>query len=73
MTRETALELAKGEAMAREWPWEEPIDAHLTRHMVWFGRREWVVRSNMSHRGRNVTVVIDDATGKVVSSAFAPR
>ena len=36
-------------------------------------KASWSVTSNYNARGCNATVVIDDATGKVISANFLPR
>jgi hypothetical protein len=72
MTRQDALRLAQERAQAEGWRFEPPFDARL-RKPWFFGRARWTVRSNADHLGRNVWVVIDDETGRIVSAGFAPR
>lgn len=73
MTRDAAIEAAGRIARAKAWPWDGPFVATKSRRWWLFGATRWQVRSHADQRGRNVTVVLDDATGEVVSSTFLPR
>ena len=69
-----AIEIAEKVAAERGWPWEGPILAIVRRRgWFWGGPRYWEVFSNTSCIGRNVSVAIDYATGRVLGSGFMPR
>ena len=74
MTEFGAIEIAQKVAAEKGWPWEEPILAMVRRGgWFWGGPRFWVVFSNTSCVGRNVSVAIDYTTGRVLRSGFSPR
>jgi hypothetical protein len=73
MTREEAIKEAETIARRRGWPWEPPIVAKSTRRWILIGRRIWTIRTNANYLGRNVNILIDADTGRVLSAKFAPR
>jgi hypothetical protein len=73
MIEAEAISKAHEVAQGNGWPWETPIVATRRRRGIFSRKMYWEVRSNASRRGRNAVVVIDDETGRVESSHFAPR
>ena len=73
MTREEVIAIAKSEAEAEGWRWEEPVSVTRSRAFIFFGRVRWHVMTNASYRGCNVNIHIDDATGEILQKGFAPR
>ena len=73
MTRDEAIRTACAVAETEGWPWQTPVSATLCRAFLFFGRRQWLVRSNVDYRGGNVNVRIDDLTGEILGKAFATR
>ena len=61
-----AIELAREVVLAEGWPWEEPIHA-VCRRRGWLGTgaRYWEVVSNARSVGNNVSIAIDDESGRV--------
>jgi len=43
------------------------------RSWILFGSVRWRFMTNAEYRGANVNIVVDDRTGQVVVSGFAPR
>ena len=72
MTAEQAITRAQAIALERDWPWLPPVRA-VRRRSLFIGPARWEVWSNADMLGSNVRVVIDDATGKVLTQAFLPR
>jgi len=78
MTREDAIDTAMALASANGWPWKGRVDVVLHKRN-WFvkwlmGKPDlWSVTTNTEFLGNNVTVVIDNDTGNVVSSGYSPR
>lgn len=72
MTADEAIERARQIARERQWTWEPPIRARR-RRSLFVGPARWEVWSNADMRGSNVRVVIDDATGKVLTRVLLPR
>ena len=72
MSSEEAIERARQIARERHWAWQPPIRARR-RRTFFIGPARWEVWSNADMRGSNVRVVIDDATGTVLTQAFLPR
>ena len=62
-----AIELAREAALAERWPWEEPIHA-VSRRRGWLGTgaRYWEIVSNARSVGNNVSIAIDDESGRVI-------
>lgn len=58
ITRSEAAEVAYRAATRKGLPWIEPI--HVYRH---YG--DWAVYSFADHRGGNVRVIVDGASGKI--------
>jgi len=73
MKRGEAIEIAREVARREKWPWEEPILAVRERSFWFFGRSRWRVMSSADQRGGNINIRVDDATGAVLSKAFARR
>ena len=73
MSAEEAIGIARSVAEREGWPWREPIFANRSRTFILFGKRVWHVMTNADHRGGNVNVHIDDATGEVIAKGFAAR
>ena len=73
VTQSEAIRIACEVAVTEGWPWCEPIV--VTQRRVFFlpGPATWHVMSNADCRGMNVNIRINDATGEIVSKAFAPR
>jgi hypothetical protein len=72
MTAEQAITRAQTLARERDWLWLPPVRA-VRRRAFFIGPARWEVRSNADMIGSNVRVVIDDATGTVLTQAFLPR
>lgn len=64
--RNQATEIARQHARAKGWPWVEPI-------RVSEGITRIHIMTNASYRGGNANIWVAIATGKVVSSGYAPR
>ena len=73
MSESEALKIARAEAQRHGWPWEEPIAAMARRRFLVFGAKRWEILSNARARGRNVSVWIDDETGRVLASGYNER
>ena len=65
------LEAAKAFADGRDWRWLEPVDLQLERAQP--GERIWSVRTNVHAMGCNVWLLVREADGAVIESAFLPR
>jgi hypothetical protein len=74
MTRDAAIQTARTLAGEKGWPWVEPLMVEDGRRFIVFGRRFWRVTTNSQYAdiGCNVHVQIDDQTGRVLSSDYAP-
>ena len=74
MTRDDAIQTARTLAEKKGWPWIEPLMVEDGRRFFMFGRRFWRVTTNSRYVdiGCNVRVQIDDDTGRVVRSEYAP-
>jgi hypothetical protein len=72
MTSEQAIACARTIAFDRDWPWLPPVRA-ARRRPFFIGPVRWEVWSNADMRGLNVRVVIDDASGRVLTQLFVPR
>jgi hypothetical protein len=66
ITKEKALEIAKGECSERGWTWLEPV--HVSSRVM-----SWKVRTNADSRGVSAQLDIDKRTGKVKRAIFWPR
>ena len=71
MTEAEALKEAEKVAATHGWTWVEPIT--VTRKKRWFRESIWIVQSNAHHRGCNVRVELNAATGQVLAACFLPR
>ena len=74
MTRDEVTQIARTAAEKEGWPWAEPLLVEDERRFILFGRRFWRVTTNSRYAdiGCNVHVQIDDETGRVLSSDYAP-
>lgn len=63
MTREEAISKARDAVTGRGWLWMEPVEATLGR---WVAHKAWSVSTNAGGVGYNVSVLIDDETGRVL-------
>ena len=74
MTRDDAIQTARTLAEEKGWPWVEPLMVEDGRRFIVFGRRFWRVTTNSRYVdiGCNVHVLIDDETGRVLSSDYTP-
>lgn len=66
VSREEARELARAHALARGWPWLEPV-------LLGEGLTTIAFRTNASMRGGNVNVRVRWSDGAIASAAFAQR
>jgi hypothetical protein len=66
ISKEQALEVAKSHCKENALPWVEPVHISL-------GLAKYEVMTNASHKGGNVTILVDCRTGDVVRSAYAQR
>lgn len=73
MEPEDAVRIARVVADEQGWPWQEPVEVIRRRSFVFFGAVSWEVRTNAECLGMNVSVEIDDATGRVLRKGFLPR
>jgi hypothetical protein len=73
MTEPEAIAAAQAVAQLHGWPRQEPTTAQKDRPLLVAGPARWQVVSNARDWGCNAVVVLDDATGKVVSARFAQR
>jgi hypothetical protein len=71
MNQGEAAAIARSEAERKGWPWTEPVFVRRERRWILFGRVHWRFMTNADHRGGNVNIVVDDATGEIVGSGFA--
>jgi hypothetical protein len=69
--RERLLEVAQGVAIARGWPWLDPVEVDLESASG--AGRVWAVRTNCHARGMNIRVVISEPEFEIVSAGFLPR
>ena len=74
MTRDAAIQTARTLAEQKGWPWVEPLMVEDGRRFIVFGKRFWRVTTNTRYVdiGCNVHVEMDDETGRVLSSGYAP-
>jgi len=72
MTREEAIEVARGVAHDEGWPWVEPVEAVKQREFPWLGWKTWRVETNCQTKTGSVIVYIDDATKQVTSKRYMP-
>lgn len=70
MTQDEAVGIARSLAQEKGWEWREPVYAARCRSGFAWGPWVWEVYSNRRHRGRNVRVIIDEQSGKVLRSGF---
>lgn len=70
MTEEEVVSIARAEAERQGWPWIEPV---LVQSVGSSGSSQWRVMTNTRYMGGNVSIVVDDRTGRVVSKGFARR
>lgn len=64
------------EIFARELAdrYDGPVAVSLVEHWGWDGRLVWEVTTNVeNHRGGHRKVIIDDASGKIITGAASPR
>jgi len=65
------LEIARGVATERGWPWLEPVEIEIeSKHPDGV---VWLVRTNCSKRGMNIRISIRERDFSVVSAHFLPR
>jgi hypothetical protein len=69
--REKLLEVARAAAIARGWPWIEPVAIDV--ESVSPQGRVWAIRTNCQNRGQNIRIAISEADFAVVSAGFLPR
>jgi hypothetical protein len=67
------IALAREISLGEGWPWEEPIHA-VCRRRGWLGTgaRYWEIVSNARSTGNNVSIEVDDGSGKVINRKFLP-
>ncbi len=73
LSQEQAIDIARKAVSARGWPWLGRVEARRSRRWLFFGPLRWEVLTNADGYGCNARVLLDDATGAVLSLAFAPR
>ena len=69
--REKLLEVARAVAVARGWPWIEPVAIEV--EAVSPLGRIWTIRTNCHNRGQNIRIAIHEADFTVVSAGVLPR
>jgi len=65
------LEIARGVATERGWPWLEPVEIDSESRSS--AGVVWLVRTNCSKRGMNIRISIREPDFVVVSAHFLPR
>jgi hypothetical protein len=80
MTREEAIEKARGIAEQEGWPWLEPVNAGLwedKERKTFFSkptsRKKWSVTTNYLNRGSNIKISFDAETGEILEKLCLPR
>ena len=66
VSQEEAIQIAFAESQRHGWLWREPV-------MVDDMRGSWLVTSNATSIGLNVSVWIDQQTGEITNAGFTPR
>jgi hypothetical protein len=72
MTQMRAIDLAREIARTEGWSWREPVKATYIRRWL-LGSAAWEIISNCDSRGMNVKILIEDATGRILTKAFLRR
>jgi hypothetical protein len=67
------VEAARASALARGWPWVEPIEARRQPHPDPGGAPVWELRTNTSSRGQNVRILIREADLTILTAGYLPR
>lgn len=65
------VEIARGVATDRGWPWLEPVE--IDRESQSADGVVWLVRTNYMKRGMNIRISIREPDFVVVSAHFLPR
>jgi hypothetical protein len=73
MTRDEVIQRALATVKAEGWPWSEPVHVQRSRRWMVCGPIEWHVMTNVTYRGGNVNIWIDDQSGVVTRKGFARR
>jgi hypothetical protein len=68
ISKDEALEAARHEALARGWPWKEPVTVSRSRRFIFFGRSTYEIRTNTMMRGSNGRFLIDGESGTVLEA-----
>ena len=68
---ERLLEIARGVATERGWPWLDPVEVDLESRSP--EGPVWLVRTNCTKRGMNIRISIRESDFAVVSANFLPR
>ena len=73
ITRDEAIEIARGECQRQGWPETPPFDARSGREFLLWGKTTWFVVTNAGHQGDNAYIHIDGDTGEITGAAFAAQ
>jgi len=65
------LEIARGVATERGWPWLDPVEVELESRSP--DGSVWLIRTNCSKRGMNIRISIREPDFVVLSAHFLPR
>lgn len=68
-----AIKIAQDTAIDEGWPWKGSIHASTFRKWLMIGETYWEVISNVESKGRNVRILIEGSTGKVIRKSFLQR